>query len=131
MGNPVLLLLVDDDKEDQRFIQLAVERGKTIVKIEFVNNGLEALDLLNLKPEFKPDFILLDINMPLMNGLECLREMKRTKRLGYSKVYIYSTFVNEENIKAYMELGAHGVIRKVPSVAALATKLDSIFMEAR
>jgi CheY-like chemotaxis protein len=129
MNAKIHILLIDDDVEDQKFVQIAIDRAAIPAEMECVQNGREALDLLKLKPGFKPEIILLDINMPLINGMECLRELKRINRLKDTSIYIYSTYVDEGTTGNYFSLGAEGVIKKMPSIAALKEKLSEIFLK--
>ncbi|PWT70626.1 MAG: hypothetical protein C5B59_19650 [Bacteroidetes bacterium] len=86
-----LSFLVDDDADDHNFFQKAVSRMLIPLRCEFAFGRLEAIGMLKGNPNFRPDFIFLDINMPIMNGLECLREMRKMEKLENTPIYMYST----------------------------------------
>jgi CheY-like chemotaxis protein len=84
------ILLVDDDQDD---IDLFVEAMQSIsndLNLIVANNGLEALDLL-LRDGLAVDHIFLDINMPKMNGVECLEELSKKKNFPPPFVTMYTT----------------------------------------
>jgi CheY-like chemotaxis protein len=68
-------LLVDDDLDDQEIFLMTLEKINKNIKCLTANNGVEALSLLT-QNSFVPDYIFLDVNMPKMNGIECLRSIK-------------------------------------------------------
>jgi two-component system, chemotaxis family, chemotaxis protein CheY len=75
----------------------------------FAGNGLEALDKLALEREI--DLIILDINMPKMNGLAFLETMRRDG-FGAIPVLVVSTEGKDDDIRRALELGARGYIKK-------------------
>jgi CheY-like chemotaxis protein len=84
------ILLVDDDQDD---IDLFVEAMQTIsndINLVIAHNGLEALDCI-LRDGLPVDHIFLDINMPKMNGIECLEELSKRKTFPPPFVTIYTT----------------------------------------
>jgi CheY-like chemotaxis protein len=123
-------LLIDDDIDDHLFFKMAVERIDAVVKCEFAHDGLAALERLT-DVNFKPDVILIDINMPRMNGLDCLREIKKIEHLKDVPVYMYSTSADSSLRQGFVKLGAIDVIRKLPSVALLRERLTKIFSELK
>ena len=74
-----------------------------------------------------PDFIFLDFNIPQMNGLKCLKEIKKLKIQESVPVILYSNEMNEEVTKNAMALGAMFCIKKPREVSAFATILQRIF----
>jgi CheY-like chemotaxis protein len=103
-NKPVSILLVDDD-EINNFISIKlIKKAMTNTTISACLNGKFAIDeLLEIQkndPDKLPDFILLDINMPIMNGWEFLDEYKRLNLdpLGKSKIYIISSSVFSNDI---------------------------------
>jgi CheY-like chemotaxis protein len=71
----MIVLLVEDDEDDIEFFTDAIHIIDPSITLRVVHNGLEALDLL--ETGFVPDHIFLDINMPLMNGLDCVTEIQK------------------------------------------------------
>ena len=92
----VNVLLVEDDEIDILNVQRAFKKLNLPERIHVAHNGVEALDLLRgtngataLSP--LPRIILLDINMPLMNGLEFLQELRKDDKLKSLSVFILTT----------------------------------------
>lgn len=75
------ILIVDDDPDDREFIDQALKEITTSVDCVFASNGYEALMLLQNEQSFIPDYIILDLNMPLMDGNQCLQRLKQAERL--------------------------------------------------
>jgi CheY-like chemotaxis protein len=101
----MVILIVDDDAEDlELFVQAVAEVDHTINCVE-AYNGLEALKILK-RNEWLPDYIFLDINMPLMNGKKCLEEIKADHIYKTIPVIIYSTTSDERQIEECRRLGA-------------------------
>lgn len=99
-------LLVEDDEVDVITIKRAFKKANIINSLHVAGNGLEALDLLrgengqkNLK---QPLIVLLDLNMPKMNGLEFLTEIRKDDELKSLPVVVLTSSANDEDIvKAY------------------------------
>ena len=92
------VLYVDDDSDD---IQLFSEAVKIVVpygKCLSALNGMDALDILkNINP--LPDHVVLDYNMPVMSGLECLEKIKDDHELKYLPVSVLSTSCNDKETR--------------------------------
>lgn len=106
------ILLVEDDDVDK----LTIERAFTDLKIKTqlvpTHDGEEALEYLRNKNSKKPCFILLDWNMPKMNGAEFLKTIKTDEKLRKIPVVIHSTSSTQEDINKSFELGAAGYMVK-------------------
>ena len=100
------ILLVDDEAHIRKYVALILKQLGATSIVE-ATNGQEAIDLFQQK---KPDVVLLDISMPLMNGLETL---KRLKVIDPEGVFIMLTsMVNRQSIDEALALGAANYIRK-------------------
>lgn len=102
----VTLLLVDDDQVDVRGVTRALRKKGIDNPIVVARNGLEALDMLrgenNQAKIQKPFLILLDINMPQMNGLELLETLRSDRNLSDSIVFMLTTSDDErDKLAAY------------------------------
>jgi CheY-like chemotaxis protein len=79
------ILLVEDNEGDVMVVERALENWRDGCTLTVANNGLQALEYLGYQDEFsdavKPDLILLDINMPVMNGKEFLKKLKHDDEL--------------------------------------------------
>jgi CheY-like chemotaxis protein len=90
------------------------------------NSGLEALDLLSKKKIALPDFIFLDLNMPKMNGKECLVELKKLLRQTLTKIIVMSTSDMKRDIEDALQLGAHLFFTKPGTYTELCSHVKKI-----
>jgi len=89
--DPLQILLVDDDETDRRIFQEAIAEIKIKCVVHTVNNGMELISYLN-KPNITiPDLVLLDLNIPVKNSIECLKEIRSKSKFNIMTVAIYST----------------------------------------
>lgn len=134
MNNPakVNLLLVDDDDVAAEAVVRSLRKHAMDFPVTLARDGVEALDILrHTNPDLtieKPYLILLDLNMPRMNGFEFLQEIRGDKKLHDSIVFVLTTSDAEsdksrayhENIAGYMVKSAVG-----PQFSKLAVLLDN------
>ncbi|RFM27193.1 response regulator [Deminuibacter soli] len=121
----MLCLVIDDDMDDQEIFELAIrETGKNCSCL-FAGSGEEGLQLLEQEP--LPDYIFLDLNMPRVNGLQCLEAIRRKDNLQRVPVIIYSTSSQQVYINKAMLLGATAFITKPSSIAGLSGLLNHFF----
>ena len=99
------VLLVDDDQDDQFFFCDILSELMPSAKCHTSNNGLEAILYLNSASDL-PTVIFLDLNMPFMNGFECLHEIKKDKRFQNIPVIIITTSSNPYDKEKTKEMGA-------------------------
>lgn len=118
------ILLIDDDKDDQEIFLSALEQVTASVSVHTISNAHEALDSL-LTGQLQPDLIFLDLNMPVMNGLEFLAEIKKGI-LSHIPVAILSTSAHRPTMEAVSRLGAHRFITKPDRFDELISILRSI-----
>ncbi|MBO9613219.1 MAG: response regulator [Dyadobacter sp.] len=114
----ILILLVDDDVDDQEIFLLTMQDTGADVECEFACDGIQALEKLG-RGSYEPHLIFIDINMPKMNGMELLVELKQNPRLLKTPVYMYSTSDQKEIVTRCMELGASGFMKKSPDIEEL------------
>jgi CheY-like chemotaxis protein len=101
----MIILIVDDDAEDIELFTEAVEQIDESINCVEAYNGLEALKVLK-RNALLPNYIFLDINMPLMNGRKCLEEIKKNPNYQDIPVIIYSTTTDKKQIDECRRLGA-------------------------
>lgn len=118
-----ICLLIDDDRDDQEIFTLALEKVDPAFRCVIANNGYEGLKYLTNKNNPLPRYIFLDLNMPLMNGKECLIEIKKLSFLRSVPVIIYSTSSLQDDVVQTRKLGAADFITKPPSIPVLSSKL--------
>jgi CheY-like chemotaxis protein len=111
---PGKVLLVDDDDEDKFIIMDAMDTLGSTGNMWYAKNGDHALEMLEVKllDNLKPCLIVLDLNMPKMNGTETLIRLKEDERFKDIPVVIYSTSINRLEKEKCMKLGAHSYITK-------------------
>jgi CheY-like chemotaxis protein len=119
-------LLIDDDMDDHEIFSLALEELNIDVELTSVYNASQALTLLNSK-NFSPHFIFLDLNMPRVNGKQCLVEIKNIPALKSIPIVIYSTSSEIKDLVEVQELGAEAYIVKSTSIADLVAALKDFF----
>jgi CheY-like chemotaxis protein len=123
-----LYYIVDDDPDDQQFLIDALTKNDLSVTCITATNGQEAILCLSNSANPVPDAIFLDLNMPRMNGKECLTELKLTPSLRHIPVIIYSTTSDKREIKETMQLGAIYFLVKKSIFSELRKELSSIAM---
>ena len=120
------VFLIDDDFDDQEFFSIAVKKLNEMNECVFAKDGQFGLDMMHRDENFKPDFVFIDLNMPRMNGLECLEEIKKMDRFRNTPVYIYSTTDNPTTMEDSKKLGATGYIVKPSGLQVLVEILKVI-----
>lgn len=120
-------MLIDDDTDDQEVFHLCLQRLEHPVDFLAMNSCPEAINWFRDHPSYIPDFIFLDVTMPLINGLECLKELRAVHRLQKTRIYMYSTTTQRLMENRARDLGATGFIVKPAKSAELAAELREIF----
>lgn len=113
------ILMADDDEDDRLLTQDALEESRVLNNLYFVNDGVELLAYLNNQAPFedtqkypRPSIILLDLNMPRMDGREALKRIKETPHLRAIPIVILTTSKQEEDKLRGYDLGAASYITK-------------------
>ncbi|HZY82005.1 MAG TPA: response regulator [Cyclobacteriaceae bacterium] len=116
--NTINILMADDDPDDRILMKEALEENNLPSNIHFVEDGKELLDYLHRrgqfakKETFKPGLILLDLNMPKMDGREALRLIKSDPLLRRIPVVVLTTSKAEEDVFKTYDLGVNSFICK-------------------
>lgn len=126
----MIVLNVDDDLEDREFFSEALREVDPSITCLLAGSGMEALSLLQ-QGHTLPDFIFLDINMPMMDGKQCLKALKSIPEYQSIPVIMYSTSTDEREIAECYRLGAEDFLIKPHSYEKLVNDLASIFALAR
>ena len=117
-------LLIDDDADDSELFREALEETDSSVSLQCAENGEEALSLL--KDIQKPDIIFLDINMPRMNGWECLKRLKNNEEYKDIPVIMYSTSSYQREMDIANDFGAWSFFTKPHSYNELRKMLKNV-----
>lgn len=112
-----VILLVEDDPADAHLVKVALGENRIIANLQNAFDGREALEYLRrqgarFKTAPRPDLILLDLNMPRMDGREFLAEIKQDKDLADIPVVVLTTSEVERDVVTAYTLGASGYITK-------------------
>jgi CheY-like chemotaxis protein len=115
-----VILLVEDEPADANLVKAALSANQVPAELRHVFDGREALEYLHREGRFsdvpRPDLILLDLNMPRMDGRECLVLIKQDDALRDIPVVILTTSEAERDVFAAYSLGAVGYITKPADV---------------
>lgn len=113
---PAHILLVEDNEGDIALTLDAFEESKVKMEISVTRNGQEALDYLFKKGIYenskKPDIIILDINIPIFNGHEVLRQIKEDPNLKKIPVIMLTTSSNPKDINLAYENHSNSYVKK-------------------
>ena len=122
----LIILMADDDADDRLLAQEAMHESRVLNDLYFVENGVQLLNYLRGDGEFHdrklypmPGLILLDLNMPKMDGREALAQLKADPRLRRIPVVILTTSKAEEDKMKGYDLGAASYITKPVTFDAL------------
>lgn len=119
------IFYADDDEEDREIFCEAIQQINPAIKIILSRDGQEALEILSTQKQ-PPNFIFLDINMPRMNGIECLTKLKSDNRFKRIPVIIYSTTSDRNEVKKMKMLGAVDFIPKAHSFETLIESIHKV-----
>lgn len=126
------IIVADDDTDDQFMLKEAFSSLNFDKEICSVENGEELLDYLNKRGKYSngnlpvPKLILLDLNMPKIDGRQCLRMIRENKEFCKIPIIIFSTSNNPEDVSQSYELGANSYIIKPYSYNELVEIIDVI-----
>jgi CheY-like chemotaxis protein len=111
-----IILLADDDRDDFEVFKEALDEADCEAVFEYFNNPMSS----------RPDLIFLDLNMPVMNGWQCLARLKNMSGFEDIPVIMYTTSSHFRDLEIAKDLNAHGVITKPSSPRILMRVLKRI-----
>lgn len=130
---PTTILLADDDKDDCLLIEDAFKECKIPNDFQMVHDGEELLDYLRRRDKYvdrstspRPGLILLDLNMPRMDGREALKEIRKDSNLRRIPVVVLTTSRAEEDILRSYDTGANSFISKPGSYEGLVEIMEEL-----
>ena len=124
--SPLHIFIIDDDSEDQELLMEAFCELNISIKFSTAVNGREGINKLTDGSVQKPDLIIVDLNMPMINGKQFLAEIKNNPLFKELTVIICSTSANDKDIKESLVLGAAQYFQKPSSYDTLKKELASI-----
>jgi two-component system, chemotaxis family, response regulator Rcp1 len=129
-GQPLEVLLVEDSPGDVRLTQEALKDAKVHINLRVVRDGIDAMAFLMREGEyataFRPDLILLDLNLPRKDGRQVLKEIKENPALKSIPVVILTTSASEADILRSYLLHANCYITKPVNLDGFITVVKSI-----
>ncbi len=124
--NNIMILMADDDEDDRMMAKDAFETSRLNNELRFVEDGEELLDYLYRRGKYtdpedspRPGIILLDLNMPRLDGREALKELKSDTELHSIPIIVLTTSSAEEDIVRTYDLGVNSFITKPVTFEAL------------
>lgn len=121
------VFLADDDAEDCEIFAEALKEVNAEAKLTASKNGHELMTLLHMPPQPLPDIIFLDLNMPIKNGYQCLKEIRENPSLKDYIVVIFTTSSLQEDIDLMYRLGANLYITKPSDFDKLKEVIRKVF----
>ncbi len=116
------LLIVDDDMLVCQSLKVLLSREKDMTVVATAYNGLEAIECCHRET---PDVVLMDIQMPEMDGIQAAREIKRS--WPEVRIMMLTTFQDEKNIRLAILAGAEGYLIKSTEVSGMAQQIRSLY----
>lgn len=115
-GDPVEILLAEDNPNDVELTRRAFQKGKFLNNLHVVENGAEAMAFLRREGEYadepRPDIVLLDLEMPRMDGKEVLAELEDDPDLSRIPVVVLTSSEAEQDVLESYELNANAYLTK-------------------
>ncbi|WP_117882312.1 response regulator [Aureibaculum luteum] len=124
--NNLIVFLAEDDEDDRWLFEQALTDLKIKTELSMFKNGKEMMDYLKKTDTIVPHIVFLDLNMPIKNGMECLKEMKEDENLKKIPVAIYSTSSSEKDIENTFISGANVYINKPNNFSALKKVVEKV-----
>lgn len=129
---PITILICDDDEDDRMLTQQALEQAHVSNALEFVEDGEQLLDYLYQRGVYageqgkapRPGLILLDLNMPKMDGREALKVIKEDKSLRDIPIVVLSTSRFDQDIVRSYQLGVNSFISKPVTFSGLVEAMN-------
>ncbi|MGK8522707.1 response regulator [Nocardia asteroides] len=135
-GQPINILLVEDDPGDELMTREAFEDNKIGNTLHVARDGEEALDFLYRRGEYaqapRPDLILLDLNLPKYDGRQVLEKIKADPDLAHIPVVVLTTSAAEEDILRSYRLHANAYVTKpvdLDQFVAAIKQIDDFFVQ--
>jgi CheY-like chemotaxis protein len=132
------IVIAEDDPDDGEIVTESFSKHPAFSKIDWVKNGRELLEYLKACGTLKPDVILTDINMPILNGIEALQEIHKDQQLWTIPVFVYSSAINPIYEVKCKELGTKAFLIKpfnldgfddIPKQIVATLKTDQHFVD--
>jgi len=130
--NPITILMADDDVDDRNLTKEALQEGRLVNDLRFVEDGQDLMDYLRHTGKYagakspRPGLILLDLNMPRKDGRTTLQEIKGDPEFRQIPVVVLTTSKADEDIFKSYDLGVNSYIVKPVTFEALVDVLQTL-----
>lgn len=124
MATDLVVLAVDDDMINLKLLKSMLMKNGKVKEVIEAKNGSDAIGHIKARPDI--DLILLDIIMPVMNGLEMLKVVRSDENIEQMPIIVLTT--DETKRTEALDLGANGFLMKPIRAADLNTKIDTILV---
>ena len=129
-GRPAEVLLVEDNDNDVELTRIGFQRAKFAVNLHHVGNGEECMAFLRKEGKYAdaptPDLVLLDLNMPRMDGREVLEEVVRDERLKHLPIVVLTTSDADKDVLASYKLRCSSYIVKPVDFESFSKAVQSL-----
>jgi CheY-like chemotaxis protein len=129
------ILLADDDKDDRFLFREALSELPLFTNLETVHDGEQLMNYLNEHSDSLPHVLFLDLNMPRINGFECLSEIKHDEKLKGLTVIMFSTsyprdmHYEQDIINMLCKIGAKDYVRKPSNFTELKEVIHNVLLK--
>ena len=124
--NP-FVVIAEDDPEDQEFMGLAISKLQRDVRYRFLDNGMTLLKYLEtLKKEEMPCLIVIDLNMPYLNGFQTLDELRSKPAFRSIPKVVFTTSESEEDRQICLAKGADDFVVKPEKLSEIVNKMKEM-----
>lgn len=121
--------LIDDDDDDREIFETALYHIDDDICLLTATSGIEALKKLSQPENFTPDYIFVDLHMPVVDGKACLSAIKKIERFRDIPIVMYSTSISPKDMDEAHKLGAAAYITKPYNITMLENSLHSFFSQ--
>jgi CheY-like chemotaxis protein len=121
------IVIIDDDDDDSDLLREAIQQVRPDANCFIVQSGSEAMESLTHNKIPLPDLIFLDLNMPRINGVQCLRQLKGHPELSSVPVAIYTSSKSSEERAETLKLGATYFFTKPSSFRGMCGIITDLF----
>jgi CheY-like chemotaxis protein len=129
-GRPAVILLAEDNDNDVELTKLGFRRAKFAVDLHHVSNGEECLAFLRKEGRYAdaptPDIILLDLNMPRMDGIEVMQELGKDERLKHLVTVVMTSSKADEDVMRSYKLRCNSYLVKPINFETFAKMIESL-----
>jgi two-component system response regulator len=129
-GRPAVILLAEDNDNDVEITKLGFQRAKFAADLHHVPNGEECMAFLRKEGRYAdaptPDIILLDLNMPRMDGIEVLQELDKDERLKHLVVVVLTSSKADEDVLRSYQLRCNSYLVKPINFETFAKMIQSL-----